>query len=65
MGNIRHGFLFLLIMLIAPVFIFRSIDVELGKREAIEYVKEVAVDSDQLPLMEISQSSRVQKNDYE
>lgn len=39
-GDIRYSFIFILGMMILPIFIFRGIDVAKGKEEARRYVEE-------------------------
>jgi UMF1 family MFS transporter len=55
-GDKRHSFWFLLIMLVLPIFIFKSINVEKGKQDALKFVqKELGEQNrEDIPLVEKS-----------
>jgi MFS transporter, UMF1 family len=55
-GDKRHSFWFLLVMLLFPIFIFNSINVEKGKRDAIKFIKIDTGDpySENIPLVQKS-----------
>lgn len=38
-GNIRYGFLFLLVMLVVPIPVLGRVGVERGRREAVEWAE--------------------------
>ena len=38
-GNRRYAFVFVFLLLFVPIWIFRTVDVEVGKREVEEFLK--------------------------
>jgi hypothetical protein len=50
LGDKRHAFWFLLTMLVLPIFVFRSINVEKGKQDAHRFTK--SAKGEEIPLVQ-------------